>query len=181
MATYRVPDLSVFEWQQRVIKIGENDPDYLLPVYRGNRFVVGTTPVGDFAGKAKYIAYVIDDDPAIVWAFDAPKEGMHVYNLEDKRLYYYDGSAWVLQSTQGIPGVTGPTGPTGPQGEPGLTGATGPQGPTGATGATGPQGPTGATGATGPQGPTGATGATGPQGPSATYDTALEAVIITVS
>ena len=201
MATYRVPDLSVFEWQQR-IKAIVNDPP-ATPL-RGDRYIVGTSPTGDFVGHAKAIAYC-SNATGPVWTFDAAKEGMHAYNMDDKKVYYYNGTVWGLQITQGETGATGPTGPTGPTGNTGATGATGPTGPTGpqgdvgptgptgpqgntgATGATGPTGPTGpqgdtgATGATGPTGPTGPIGATGPQGPGATYDADLEAVIITVS
>jgi len=64
-----------------------------------------------------------------VFNFDVPKEGMHVYNLYEHRVLYYNGTIWAYQISQGATGPDGATGPTG------LTGATGP------VGATGPSGP----------------------------------------
>ncbi|MBI3955316.1 site-specific integrase, partial [Candidatus Gottesmanbacteria bacterium] len=108
--------------------------------------------------------------------------GALYYNTTDKKVYYWDGSAWVsitggssFSSGSGSAGGTGATGVAGPLGTTGATGATGfrgdygPTGPTGPSGITGPTGSTGATGATGDagaSGPTGATGSTGSTGAS---------------
>jgi len=184
MATdYRLPDLSVFQWQQPVIDITNTPP--VTPL-RGARYIVGTNPdVGDWFLKAKNIAYC-SNATGPVWLFDAPKTGMHVYNKADGKVYYYNNSnAWVEQISMGPTGptgadstVAGPTGPTGPTGaDSTVVGPTGPTGSTGPTGAdstvVGPTGPTGADSTVaGPTGPTGAdstvVGPTGPTGADST-------------
>lgn len=88
-------------------------------------------------------------------AIPGPSTGLVLYNTNDKAIYQYDGSSWV---------IVGQTGPAGPQGPIGLTGPTGATGATGTQGPIGLTGPTGETGTAGPQGPTGLTGPTGPQG-----------------
>lgn len=78
----------------------------------------------------------------------SPANGMLVYNTQDNKFWYYDGTLWrELGNTS-----TGPTGATGANGLNGATGATGPTGNNGATGATGPTGANGANGATGATG-----------------------------
>lgn len=89
--------------------------------------------------------------------------GLKVYVEEQKKYYFWDGTTWKEEVSQG------PKGEQGPQGPAGEDGAIGPQGPAGAKGETGergPQGPAGKDGEAGPQGPAGAKGETGEQGPA---------------
>jgi hypothetical protein len=106
-------------------------------------------------------------------AIPGPSLGLVLYNTNDKAIYQYNGSTWVIvgqtgpagpQGPIGLAGPTGATGAAGPQGPTGLTGPTGATGSAGPQGPTGLTGPTGATGAAGPQGPAGLTGPSGPQG-----------------
>jgi hypothetical protein len=142
MANYKVPEFSTYEFQKPVLDKDLNDPPATT---KGNRYIVGSSPTGDWADHAGDIAI----GTGSTWEFVTKKEGMLIYIKDEDKFYKYISSWSEYIGQQGPTGATGATGPTGP------TGATGPTGPTGATGATGPTGPTGATG---PTGPTGASG-----------------------
>lgn len=58
----------------------------------GARYIVGTSPTGDFAGQAGRLAARIDG----AWVFYAPNAGWSVYNLSNGMSYRYNGSAWVV-------------------------------------------------------------------------------------
>ncbi len=58
----------------------------------GARYIVGTSPSGDFAGQAGRLAARIEG----AWAFYAPNAGWSVYNLSNGMSYRYNGSAWVV-------------------------------------------------------------------------------------
>ena len=170
MATYRVPALETFEWQQPV-----KDKDLVtapaMPV-KGDRYIVAANG-GDWSGGvAKDIAYCTVGGGTPTWAFTTPTEGFIVW-VNDEDLYYrFDGSSWAVIDT------TGPTGATGHTGAAGSDGATGHTGAAGLDGATGHTGAKGATGSDGATGHTGARGATGPTGPGATYDASYKCLII---
>jgi len=105
-----------------------------------------------------------------------PANGLMVYDVDVKCIFFYDQTTVTWKSLctgTGTIGVTGPTGPAGAQGAqgvPGVTGPTGASGPQGIPGATGPQGiqgpsgPQGAQGVAGIQGTPGVTGPAGAQG-----------------
>lgn len=67
----------------------------------GTRYIVGTSPSGDFAGQAGKLAARIDG----AWVFYAPNAGWSVYNLSNGVSYRYNGSTWV------IPAITLPAQP----------------------------------------------------------------------
>lgn len=118
-------------------------------------------------------------------AITAPVLGLLVFDKDNARFTFWNGTSWIAVGTGTGSGATGPTGPSGgpigpagPTGPIGIAGTAGPIGPTGAfgtagpTGATGPgaTGPTGSTGPTGANGlsltgPTGSAGSIGPTGP----------------
>jgi Protein of unknown function (DUF2793) len=64
----------------------------------GDRYIVGASPTGAWAGQAKSIAVWTTDNPATpsgLWEFYPPKSGWLVYNIADSTFYNYSGSAWV--------------------------------------------------------------------------------------
>jgi hypothetical protein len=96
-----------------------------------------------------------------------PANGLLVYDVDQKCIFFYDLTTvtWKsLCSGGGTIGVTGPAGTQGPQGPTGVSGVTGPQGIQGVTGSQGLQGTTGLSGITGPTGIQGVTGNMGPTG-----------------
>lgn len=58
----------------------------------GARYVVGTSPTGDFAGQANRLAVRIEG----VWNFYAPAVGWAVYNIANGLTYRYTQSGWIV-------------------------------------------------------------------------------------
>lgn len=89
MATYRVPVLAKFNWQQNV-----KDKDLGTPAggeSKGDRYIVSANGGAWSDGAAKDIAWWDGSS----WNFDTPTEGWQCW-IEDENLYYYfDGSNWV--------------------------------------------------------------------------------------
>lgn len=111
-----------------------------------------------------------------------PVLGLLVFDSDNARFTFWDGTSWAAVGTGTGSGATGPAGPTGPASGPtGPSGSVGAQGPTGATGVagaagvSGSPGPTGATGANstipGPTGPMGLQGPVGTAGPTGANST----------
>lgn len=61
----------------------------------GVRYIVGTSPTGDFSGQAGKLAARIEGQ----WAFYAPAEGWAVYNLSNNRTYRFSGGVWAIPPT----------------------------------------------------------------------------------
>ena len=59
----------------------------------GTRYLVGTSPTGDFAGQANKLAVRI----AGAWQFYAPGEGWAVFDLSVSRYRIFNGTAWALE------------------------------------------------------------------------------------
>ena len=113
-------------------------------------------------------------------AVAAPATGLMVYDTDDNKFWYFDGTVWVqsvgpagpagADGADGVDGQDGAQGPAGPQGLPGADGADGQDGADGvdgqdgAQGPAGPAGPQGLPGADGVDGQDGAQGPAGPQG-----------------
>lgn len=55
----------------------------------GHCYIIGTSATGAWAGKDEYLTVYRDG-----WQFYAPKEGAHVSNLDDGKLYVYMAGAW---------------------------------------------------------------------------------------
>src|SRR5467141_2085218 len=63
----------------------------------GDRYIVGASPTGAWAGQAKSIAVWTTDNPAAPsgeWEFYPPKSGWLVVNLADSTAYVYVSSTW---------------------------------------------------------------------------------------
>jgi len=56
----------------------------------GDRYIVGGSPTGDWAGHANAIAWYT----GTAWAFDTPEEGWFVYIVDENKFYLFDGAAW---------------------------------------------------------------------------------------
>lgn len=89
MAKYRVPVLENYVYQPTV-----KDKDLTSPPgspVKGDRYIVGGSADGDWAGKDGNIAWF----DGSVWKFDAPMKGMLTY-IEDESVFYVYGTAWTL-------------------------------------------------------------------------------------
>ena len=83
-----------FEWQAPVLNILNTPPDNPT---KGDRYLIGTSPTGAWSGKSNYIAYWDGSS----WIFIAPKEGMVLYNKNDKYFYEYKSSTWGKVEVEG--------------------------------------------------------------------------------
>lgn len=99
----RVPTLNSFEWQKSVL-----DKDLSTPPSSpntGDRYIVGPSATGDWAGYDNYIA----EWRGSSWEFITPLEGFFTYVKDEDSLYYYNGTSWnifssgvnVIQDTDG--------------------------------------------------------------------------------
>jgi hypothetical protein len=58
---------------------------------QGDVYIVAASPTGDWAGKAKQVAYFDQ-----IWRFIAPNEGLMLWVRDEDKRYLYDGAAWVI-------------------------------------------------------------------------------------
>lgn len=58
----------------------------------GVRYIVGSSPTGDFTGKAGNLAVRINGS----WSFYEPSLGWAVYNLQNNQTYRFNGSTWII-------------------------------------------------------------------------------------
>lgn len=56
----------------------------------GDCYIVGKTPVGDWAGQAGNIASFVDG----AWHFSLPRAGWMAYSLMDNMIYIFNGTEW---------------------------------------------------------------------------------------
>lgn len=59
----------------------------------GTRYIVGTSPTGDFAGQPNKLAVRIEG----VWQFYAPAAGWAVFDLSVSRYRIFNGTIWALE------------------------------------------------------------------------------------
>ncbi len=57
--------------------------------FNGDVYILGNSPTGDWAGRAKQIAYFDQ-----IWRFIVPQAGSLLWVQNIACLYVYDGSAW---------------------------------------------------------------------------------------
>lgn len=72
---------------------GVQDKDLATPPgspAEGDVYIVGPSATGDWAGQEHNIAYFDQ-----VWRFITPREGCHVFMLDENTLYRFDGTGWV--------------------------------------------------------------------------------------
>jgi hypothetical protein len=67
----------------------------------GAVYIIGSSPTGAWAGKAKQITYFDQ-----IWRFIVPNEGMSLWVNDEDLLYSYDGTNWVVPSGSGTGTVT---------------------------------------------------------------------------
>lgn len=63
----------------------------------GDRYIVGASPTGAWAGNANNIAVWTTDNPSTpsgLWEFYTPKTGWIVYSVADTAYYFWNGTAW---------------------------------------------------------------------------------------
>ncbi|MFB3882862.1 MAG: DUF2793 domain-containing protein [Armatimonadota bacterium] len=56
----------------------------------GDRYIVGASPTGAWAGHATHIAWY----DGAAWQFDSPEEGWFVYLADENKFYLFNGTAW---------------------------------------------------------------------------------------
>ena len=108
-----------FKW---VTKVGINNPstEPVDEIFEGQRYIVGTTPSGDFAGQANKLAqYDTSVNPA-VWRFSndpifiagSPPQRDSILDLDTGQIYAWDGSVWSVVWTLSVnAGVSSPLHP----------------------------------------------------------------------
>jgi hypothetical protein len=84
MSNWLVPVLENFQWQAPVISL-TNTPGTTT---KGFRYLIGTSPTGDWSTKPNNIAYYSGTE----WLFVAPSEGMMVYITSEDTFYIYTSS-----------------------------------------------------------------------------------------
>ena len=97
MAQYRISVEETASWQKPVESVLSTPP--VAPA-KGDRYIVGDTATGAWAGKETNIAWY----DGSTWKFDVPVEGWQAYNkaLDDNMLF--NGTAWVERE---MPDITG--------------------------------------------------------------------------
>jgi hypothetical protein len=76
----------------------------------GDRYIVGPSPTGAWAGIAGRIVVWTTDDPGFpsgFWQNYPPNAGWIAFNVADSTLYYYSGSAWGAIAGGGATAFTG--------------------------------------------------------------------------
>ena len=88
MATFRVPTLDRFPWQQSV-----KDKDTLAPPgspTKGDRYIINGAGTGAWATHDLSIVYY----DGAAWVFDTPAEGALVWVSDENELYRFTGTMW---------------------------------------------------------------------------------------
>ena len=88
MADYRLVIEEFAPFQRQVL-----DKDLSAPPgspAEGDRYVVGASPTGDWAGHATHIAWY----DGSTWQFDTAEEGWFLYIADENKFYLFDGAAW---------------------------------------------------------------------------------------
>jgi len=84
---YRVPVLESFAFQPPIL-YQQNDPD--VSPAKGDRYIVGATPTGDWVGHEQDIAWY--DGSA--WQFDTPMKGWLCFNEDENDLFFFNSVVW---------------------------------------------------------------------------------------
>lgn len=75
-----------------------NDPSGFTPV-AGQAWIIGTAPVGEWAGQASKIAVYSEGG----WRFTPPVAGMRLLDHAENLVRRYDGTAWIAASAIAAP------------------------------------------------------------------------------
>lgn len=95
-----------FKW---VTKVGVNNPtsEPSAEIFDGQRYIVGASPTGDFAGQANKLAQFDTSVTPAVWRFSnnpifvagSPPQQDSILDLNTGQIYKWSGSAWVVAWT----------------------------------------------------------------------------------
>lgn len=80
-------------WQRPVISMNVNDPSSLTPL-NGDRYIVGTSPVGVWSTQTNKIAEYVASSAS--WNIVTPLEGFLIFDKNTAEVYYFDGTNWIL-------------------------------------------------------------------------------------
>ncbi|MEM9346032.1 MAG: DUF2793 domain-containing protein [Planctomycetota bacterium] len=83
---------NLVNWQFAVISRGLNDPP--VSPTAGDRYIVGTSPTGDWLTPTDLSNQLVEWDGSD-WAPLAPQVGFPVYVTAELLLYFWDGTSWV--------------------------------------------------------------------------------------
>jgi len=92
MATYHVPVLEHFEWQQTVKDRLTSPPDNPS---KGDRYIVDSPGSGAWEGHTTEIAYYTGSE----WAFITPTEGFHTWVEDEDKIYVFTGAIWTDEAS----------------------------------------------------------------------------------
>lgn len=76
-------------WLDPSINVGINDPSTIIP-NTGDRYIIGTAPVGVWAGHPNEIALYIGTN----YVFFVPTAGVITFNQNTGTYYWYNGTSW---------------------------------------------------------------------------------------
>jgi hypothetical protein len=88
MPDYRLVIEEFAPFQRQVLDKDLNDPPG-TPA-EGDRYIVGASPTGAWAGHGLDIAWY----DGAAWQFDNPEEGWFVYVADENKFYLFNGTAW---------------------------------------------------------------------------------------
>ena len=74
-----------------IVSMTVNDPSTLSPT-NGSRYVVGTSPVGVWAGEANNVTEYVSSTSS--WVFNPPETGSLVFNNATDKLNWFNGTVW---------------------------------------------------------------------------------------
>jgi hypothetical protein len=80
-------------WQAPVVSQTETDPSTLTPLDE-ERYIVGSSAVGDWLGKDGQIATWSSATSS--WSFTIPVKGFTLFILDESSIYNYNGTNWVM-------------------------------------------------------------------------------------
>ncbi len=93
--TYQSPvnSIGTLAWQNAVANRTTNTPPGSPSI--GDRYIVGPSPTGAWAGNSNYIAQWT----GTTWVLFAPSAGQVVFSVADNAWYDYTGSKWVVHES----------------------------------------------------------------------------------
>jgi hypothetical protein len=90
MTEFHIPCLSNYEWQKSVISKSISTPP--ISPNKGDRYIVGTSPVGYWTGQEGNISFF----DGLIWRFIDKFGGMVVFVENEQQFYFYAGSSWKI-------------------------------------------------------------------------------------
>lgn len=94
MAQYRIMVEETAAWQKPVLAVANSGT-----ATKGNRYIVGDTPTGNFSTFAEHDIAWYDGS---AWHNDTPSEGWKVYDLNTTTDLSFDGTEWITITTPDV-------------------------------------------------------------------------------